>query len=63
MVFIAISLQIFWYFHKSFSEIFIEWSSTKHMILVLNLIGCHGSKKAKLAKNIKKSTPQKVFCR
>ena len=27
----------------------------------LNLIGCHGNQKAKFAKNIQKSTPQKLF--
>ena len=27
----------------------------------LNLIGCHGNQKAEFAKNIQKSTPQKLY--
>ena len=45
------------YFDKSFSEIFVEWSSAKP----LNLIGCHGNQKVNFWKNIKKSTPQKLY--
>ena len=39
--FIAISLQIFW---QTFSEMFHEKPSTRHIILrkLLNLIGCPG---------------------
>ena len=48
---------------KVFLEMFVEWSSTKHILFVqpLNLIGCHGKQKGQFAKNIKKSTPQKVY--
>ena len=48
---------------KKKSEIFIEWSSTKHKILVqtLDFIGCHGNRKIKFAKKyFIKSTPQKL---
>ena len=43
---------------KVFLEMFVEWSSAKHFLAKpLNLIGCHGSQKAKFAENIQKSTP------
>ena len=45
------------HFDKSFTEMFLEWFSTKP----LNLVGYHGNQKAKFAKNIKKITPQKLF--
>ena len=42
---------------------FVEWSSTKHILFTkpLNLIGCQGNKKGKFPKDIKKSTPQKLY--
>ena len=42
---------------------FVEWSSTKHILLSkpLNLIDCHDNQKGKFAKNVQKSTPQKLY--
>ena len=44
------------YFDEHFLEIFVEWSSTKHIFVSnpLNLIGCDGNQKAEFAKNIQK---------
>ena len=44
------------YFDKTFIEMFLERSSTKHSFLLqpLNLIGYHGNPKAKFAKNFSK---------
>ena len=40
------------YFDKSFSEVFVEWSSTKHILFVQTsqLTGCHDNQKANFAK-------------
>ena len=40
------------YFDKSFTEMYLEWSSTKHTFLLkpLNLFGYHGNQKAKFEK-------------
>ena len=40
------------YFDKSFTEMFLEWSSTDHMNFVQNtdLIGGHGNQKAKFSR-------------
>ena len=50
------------YFDKSFTEMFLEWSSTKHTFsVVTSLVGYHGNQKAKFANCFpQKSTPQKV---
>ena len=38
------------YFDKSFTEMFLEWSSTKHtFFVVISLVGYHGNQKAKFA--------------
>ena len=52
-------------FDQKFSEMFVEWSSAKHLLFTkpLNLIGCQGNQKAKCPKNIEKSTPQKLYGR
>ena len=44
-------------------EMFVEWSSANLYILSkpLNLIGWHENHKTKFAKNIQKSTPQKLY--
>ena len=49
------------YFDKELTEMFLECSSTKHIILFkfLILIDCHGNQKAKYAKQ--KSTSQKPY--
>ena len=48
------------YFVKSFTEMFLQKSSTTYInfVQLLNLIGCHGNKSAKLRKNILKASPQ-----
>ena len=54
MAFFAVSLQIFRFFS---TEMFLEWSSTIHNLILsksLNLIGCHGNRKAKFLKNYSK---------
>ena len=42
-----------------FLEMFIGWSSTKHIFLSkpLKLIVCHGNQKAQFVKHFQKSTP------
>ena len=44
------------FFDKTFTEMFLEWSSTNHMnfVQLLNLIGCHGNWNAKFAKKYSK---------
>ena len=53
------------YFDKTFTEMFREWSSTKHTFLLqpLNLIGNHGNQKAKFAKTYLKPTSKKPCVR
>ena len=48
---------------KSFSEMFIEWFSTQHIILVLtSQFDWLSTKGLNLRKYLKKSTPQKLYC-
>ena len=62
--FIAISLQIFWQkFYRNVCWVVLHQAyhfSPNLSICLVALIGCHGNRKVKFVKNIKKSTPQKL---
>ena len=51
------------YFDESFKKYLLSGPVPNIYFLSkpFNLIGCHGNQKAKFAKNIKKSTPQKLY--
>ena len=47
---------------KVFSEMFVEWSSTKHILFVQTIqFVCHGNQKAKFVKYINESTSPKLY--